>query len=259
MPLSDGRFARCVNDKLVVNLAFKETNYEHDYFDTEYKTQYGKSYTADYQAILARNGLRHDKLKPFVNDQAHPSVLEIGSAAGYFLKIMQTEGYAVTGWEISKTMANYASSRGLKTIRQDFLKGAIAHEKKRLPPYDIVAMFYVLEHLNPQAKIWQHLKRLVRPGGYLVLALPSASGPFFHFNRKQWYATHPSDHAVDYSPKSLRLVGRQFGFSLRHASSEGIHPQRFPLGGVTPFKNMYSALLKRLAISDTIFVILERV
>lgn len=257
-PLSDKRFGICPTDKLVVNGAYEFRRYEHDYFEQEYRNQYGRSYTQDRQAILARNEIRFAKLKELAPVATHPQVLEVGSAAGYFLKIMQEAGYSVRGWEISQAMTKYANARGIKTVRQDFLKGAALHEKQQKQPYDIVAMFYVLEHIPEQKLAWQKLANLVRPGGYLLLALPSADGPTFRFHRQRWYDTHPLDHSVDYSPRSLKLAARQFGFQLVVAHSEGIHPQRFPLGSVSLLARLYHLALVNAPISDTIFAILQR-
>ncbi len=257
-PLSDKRFGVCDKDKLVVNGAYEFRRYEHDYFEKEYRDQYGRSYTEDRQAILARNEIRFAKIKKFAPALTHPQVLEVGSAAGYFLKIMQEAGYTVRGWEISAAMTKYSNARGIKTIRQDFLKGAALHEKQKKQPYDIVAMFYVLEHIPEQKRVWQSLAGLVRPGGYLLLALPSADGPTFRFHRQRWYDTHPLDHSVDYSPRALRLTGRAFGFELVAAYSEGIHPQRFPLGSVRVLARLYRLALENAPIGDTIFAILQR-
>ncbi len=256
--LSDARFGYCTADKLVVNLAYQPVKYEEDYFNKEYKNQYGRAYTADRQAILERNRIRLGQLRPFFSAQSHPQLLEIGSAAGYFLKIMQEEEFTVRGWEISQTMSQYANARGLKTIRQDFFKGAKAHAKKQTQPYDVLAMFYVLEHLADQNAAWLHFANLVRPGGFLLIALPSAAGPTFRFDRKKWYETHPVDHAVDYTPAGLRAVGARFGFALRAAFSEGKHPTRFPLGKFGFMQRLYLKALDRAAISDTIFAVLER-
>ncbi|HMV37349.1 MAG TPA: class I SAM-dependent methyltransferase [Turneriella sp.] len=256
--LSDKRFGVCSKDGLVVNGAYEFRRYEHDYFEQEYRNQYGRSYTEDRQAILARNEIRFAKLKELAPVATHPQVLEVGSAAGYFLKIMQEAGYAVRGWEISEAMTKYSNARGIKTVRQDFLRGAALHEKQQKQPYDIVAMFYVLEHIPEQKLAWQKLAGLVRPGGYLLLALPSAGGPTFHFHRQRWYDTHPLDHSVDYSPRSLKLAGRQFGFKLVSAFSEGIHPQRFPLGAYRLPGRLYRAALEHAPLGDTIFAILLR-
>lgn len=257
-PLSDRRFGVCRKDGLVVNGAYEFRRYEHDYFEKEYCNQYGRSYTEDRQAILARNEIRFAKVKELAPVATHPQVLEVGSAAGYFLKIMQEAGYSVRGWEISEAMTKYANARGIKTVRQDFLKGAKQHEKQKKQPYDIVAMFYVLEHIPEQRLVWQKLAVLVRPGGYLLLALPSADGPTFRFHRQRWYDTHPLDHSVDYSPRSLRLAGRQFGFELVAAYSEGIHPQRFPLGSYRIAAWLYRRALENAPLGDTIFAILQR-
>jgi SAM-dependent methyltransferase len=257
-PLSDRRFGVCRKDGLVVNGAYEFRRYEHDYFEKEYCNQYGRSYIQDRQAILARNEMRFAKIKELAPVATHPQVLEVGSAAGYFLKIMQEAGYSVRGWEISEAMTKYANARGIKTLRQDFLRGAQQHEKQKKQPYDIVAMFYVLEHIAEQRLVWQKLASLVRPGGYLLLALPSADGPTFRFHRQRWYDTHPLDHSVDYSPRSLRLAGRQFGFELVAAYSEGIHPQRFPLGSYRIAAWFYRRALENAPLSDTIFAILRR-
>lgn len=257
-PLSDARFAVCSADRLVVNLAYEHHRYEHDYFEKEYKNQYGRSYTEDRQAILARNQLRYEKISHLVTPESHPQVLEAGSAAGYFLKVMQEAGFSVRGWEISEAMTKYANARGIKTTKQDFLKGARAHQKQNKSPYDIVAMYYVIEHIKEQAETWQALTALVRPGGYLLLALPSASGPMFRFHRRQWYETHPIDHSVDYSPAALRRIGQNFGFTLVQCSSEGIHPARFPGGSNALLAKLYRKALEKAPLADTIFAVLRR-
>ena len=256
--LSDRRFAVCPNEGVVVNLAYEFRRYEHDYFEKEYKNQYGRSYTADRQSILERNQKRFQHIAHIVSHRSHPQVLEIGSAAGYFLKIMQDHGFLVHGWEISAAMAKYANARGLKTTQQDFLKGARQHQARKRRPYDIIAMFYVLEHLPEQAEVWQHLTTLVRPGGYLLLALPSAAGPMFRFHRGEWYASHPTDHKIDYSPDSLRLTAKKFGFATVATFSEGIHPHRFPMGRFRVMHRLYRKVLEAAPLADTIFAVLRR-
>lgn len=257
-PLSDRRFAWCKRERVVVNLGYEFRRYEHDYFEKEYKNQYGRTYTADRQSILARNKQRYEQIRERISPATHPQVLEVGSAAGYFLKIMHDEGYAVHGWEISAAMTKYANARGLKTTQQDFLKGAAQHVKRERKPFDIVAMFYVLEHLPEQAQVWHYLSNLVKPSGYLLLALPSAAGPMFRFHRGEWYASHPTDHKIDYSPESLRLTGKRFGFVLETVSSEGIHPHRLPLGRFAPLGRLYRKVLEAAPLADTIFTVLKR-
>lgn len=258
IPLSDPQFAFCKNDKLVFNCAYEATAYEHNYFDKEYAAQYGKAYTADRAAILGRNAARYKIASNFFSATTHARVLEVGSAAGYFLETMQSQGFTVCGWEISKTMTAYAKKRGLKTLQQDFMSGVKRHAKSKTAAYDVLALFYVLEHLPDQVTAWRAMARLVRPGGFLLLALPSAAGPMFRFHRRRWFETHPKDHAVDYTPQGVARVGMRFGFRLVKAASEGVHPDRFPLGKAWGINKLYKTLIERRPVADTFFAILEK-
>lgn len=251
-------FAECPKDGLLLNLNATERDYAPTYFDAEYKAQYGKSYLDDHEALRARNTIRLEKITPLMNAQSHPRVLEVGSAAGFFLGAMRERGHAVQGWEISPTMAKYAKSQSVETECQDFFDGVRKWQKKKMPPFDILALFYVLEHLKEQKTAWENFNLLVRPGGYLLLALPSYGGPTFRFNRLEWTKTHPSDHVVDYAPKTLTRIAPQFGFHAVSISSEGIHPQRFPGGANKLLSYVYRLALKHAPISDTIFAILKR-
>jgi len=257
-PLSNPHFALCKKDKIIFNLAHETTAYEQDYFDKEYSAQYGKSYTADREAILLRNAARQRLTSDFFTATTHPRVLEVGSAAGYFLETMHSKGFTVCGWEISRTMADYAKQRGFQTQPQDFMSGAKRHAKSKAAPYDVLALFYVLEHLPDQPQVWRCMAHLVRPGGFLLLALPSAAGPMFRFHRQRWFQTHPKDHALDYTPQGVARVGARFGFRLVKAMSEGIHPNRFPFGKIWGIDKLYKILIERRPVADTFFAILEK-
>ncbi|MBV6494433.1 MAG: hypothetical protein LDLANPLL_02466 [Turneriella sp.] len=256
--LDNTNFALCPKDALIVNLKHKPFEYEKNYFDNGFETQYGKSYLNDKETILAKARFRIKKAERYFTAKTHPYVLEVGSAAGFFLEELRTKGFRTEGWEISKTMANYANAQRIHTVRQDFFVGAKMHKNKNAKPYDVLALFFVLEHFAEQRKAWESLSHLIRKGGYLLLSIPSYQGPTFRFARKKWYKTHPEDHAVDYSPKAIKCVGARFGFSLCAVFSEGIHPQRFPLGNFFPLSCMYRKLIENFPISDTLFAILER-
>lgn len=251
-------FRKCPRHKILINTTYRVLSYEEDYFGAEYKTQYGKDYLSDRESLMKRNSERISQTKEYFSSQSHKKVLEVGSAAGFFLELMQQKGYDVTGYEISRKMATYAAERGIKTIQGSFMNLPAEHPELLKAPFDIVAAFYVLEHFAEQKTAWKILSNLTRTGGYLLLTLPSYSGPVYMFNKDHWAKTHPPDHAVDYSPEALKVVANEFGFKLKKVKSEGIHPSRFPLGKYFPFNLIYSTFQKNSACSDTIFAILEK-
>lgn len=251
-------FRQCPKHKILVNSRYKVLSYEEDYFGAEYKAQYGKEYLADKDALWQRNARRFDLASACFSAQSHKRVLEVGSAAGFFLELMQQKGFETTGIEISRQMSDYANKRGITTIHGSFTQVLADYPDLPRTPFDVVAAFYVLEHFPDQKSIWQNFSQLTRSGGFLLLALPSYAGPAFLFNKAHWGQTHPADHAVDYSPLALKRVSAEFDFRVRKTTSEGIHPQRFPMGKYFPLRQCYTWLQKITAFSDTIFAILEK-
>ena len=105
---------------------------------------------------------------------------------------------------------------------------------------------------------WEAAHELLHYGGLLALAVPSLFGPSFYFNKKRWILEHPTDHFIDYSPTSLKKIGKAYSFQLLDIYAEGIHPERFPLGKIPILKGVYRAFQRSTAFADTIFVIFRR-
>lgn len=252
-------FERCPQDYLIWNTQYSKTKYENEYFQTEYRLQYGREYLADKPSIVKRMNERwniFEKLVPKSYPEK-PRLLEFGSAAGFFLEIAMQSGWDPEGWEVSRLMSEYANHHGLKTrcgsITDLSKKNARSNQNK----FDCVAAFYLLEHLENQPHFWSTVKQMLKPGGHLLLALPSSFGPLFYFDFESWQISHPKDHIVDYSPASLTKIAAYYGFRVLHSSIESTHPDRFKInnyaGVVFP---ALSEIQKRLVFSDTFFSIL---
>ncbi len=170
--------------------------YDDDYFLTEYKTQYGRTYVED-EPNLRRLARRRLALLPEIapTRSAHaPRLLEIGCACGFFLDEARQVGYATEGLEISPYAATFARQQLKLDVRQgSFLE----HGDGPRGPFDVVAAFFVLEHFAAQAGAFRKIAELLRPGGLLLFALPSTRGPLFECSPETWARTHP--------PRSTRL------------------------------------------------------
>ena len=251
-------FAQCPQDKAIIHLNHQVAHYEENYFNSEYKIQYGKSYLDDRENLHRKNRERIDRALKYFSALTHPRLCEVGASAGFFLEVMRDHGFECEGWEISSLMTEHAKQSGLRMKNQDFFAGVAAHRLNHESPFDILAFFYVLEHFADQKYAWECIRDLLRPGGALLLALPSTYGPTFYFNRPHWIQTHPKDHAIDYSPRALTIIGNKFGFKPLAFFSEGIHPSRFPLGGFPILKSFYALIQKKTSFSDTFFAIMKK-
>lgn len=248
-------FYKCPRCGNLYNSGYKTTAYEGDYFEDEYKKQYGLSYIDDKKNIQKKMFTRLNHIKKYMNQTEGKRLLEIGSAAGFFLEIASDSGFLSQGWEISAYMSEYANKQGNKTTQGNFLD---LLDNEKTGNFDLVCAFYSIEHFQCQKKIWQGLSRLLNKGGLLALTVPSYFGPVYYFQKEQWIKTHPVDHFVDYSPSGIKKVCSLFGFKLLQAFPDAYHPERFIFGRSIIFRKFYTMLQKKLVFSDTIFLILQK-
>ena len=94
-------------------------------------------------------------------------VLDFGSGGGYLLKNIQTQGQKI-GVEVNQTARNTAKQNGIMCV-----------ESIREVPdssVDVLISNYALEHVDNPYFYINEFKRVVRPGGKIVLCLPHEVG-----------------------------------------------------------------------------------
>lgn len=256
-------FFRCTHCGLIHYKDAQSVSYESDYFNKEYKDQYGKNYTQDEETI--RN-LGQKRFKKFFQYASHlknassniklkRSFLEVGSAAGFFLHEAKKFGFSIEGWEISKEMSEYANQKGILTLNGDFYS---LYEKNKNRKFHIIAAFYVMEHLDYAEKFWNNISNLLEKNGYLLISLPNSYGPVFYFNPLGWEKSHPKDHFYDYNPRSLKIGAALFGLKCLYCGPENLHPERFPMGNNIFMKKVYNYIQQKFYFADTIFCIFQK-
>ena len=254
-------FEKCLTCKTIFYLKAKNIHYGEKYFLKEYKNQYGKSYFSDKVNLQKKMQWRMDHFFQRVNLQEQfPNekicLLEVGSAAGFFLELMPKYNIIAEGWEFSSFMSRHAKNNGLNSIAGDFF--SIYSPQSHSQKFHIIASFYCIEHIANQKKLWEAFYAILKPKGFLLISIPSYFGPLFYFHYKKWIMSHPMDHFVDYSLHSLKKVALKFQFRFIQAFSEGLHPERFPLGNHAALQPIYKFFQKKFCFSDTIFIILQK-
>lgn len=236
----------------------------------EYMSQYKKSYYEDEPNLRAMAKRRLSNLAKLVRqiDEANGdskdsnsllqnnSLLEIGSAAGFFLDEAKSLGYKSKGLELSPKEVEYSKTKlGLDVERLSVLSVA---EREWKESFSVIAAFFVIEHIDDIEGIWKRLQAWTRPGGYLYLAVPSSFGPSFQTNPKEWFRTHPSDHFFDYSVHSLKKLLSILGFDVNYVRPMSYHSYRdLGLRGKLP-EWLYRLYANQFAYGDTIELIARK-
>ncbi|MCB1180279.1 MAG: class I SAM-dependent methyltransferase [Leptospiraceae bacterium] len=227
----------------------KTREYKDSYFLDEFKAQYNKTYYEDEPNLRNLAVKRLSILQKFL-DPNGKKLLELGSAAGFFLSEAKKIGYIPKGVEISSTEVEYARSLGLNVEKISFLE--FSTDEK----FDIICAFFVIEHFPDQEIIFEKIFSLLAPGGFVFLAIPSLYGPSYLTNPENWFENHPSDHFVDYSPKSLEKIFQKFQSQIVFRGPMSYHPGR-DLGwrGKFPAKYFYRILADMDCYGDTIQIL----
>jgi len=96
-------------------------------------------------------------------------VLDVGCATGVFLDGMRRWGWQAYGVEPNPVASAYARERlGLDVVTAELEVAGLADEY-----YDVVTFWDVLEHVPDPRRTLAEARRVLRPGGLLVLSLPS--------------------------------------------------------------------------------------
>src|SRR6185436_4002116 len=97
------------------------------------------------------------------------SLLDVGCGDGHFLEVAQRGGWRGDGIEFSPEGARRAAAR----LKRPIAVGHLASASLLPGPYDVVTLWHVLEHLPEPRPMLQAVRRRLRPGGLLVVAVPN--------------------------------------------------------------------------------------
>lgn len=136
-------------------------------------------------------------------------ILEIGCSSGLLMLALRDAGYSdVTGIDVSDTAIEAARRRGLQNVarmdaaRLDFPDAA----------FDLVIASDVLEHIPHDGAALREWRRVLRPGGELVLFVPA---------HQSLWSRHDevNQHQRRYQAAELRRLTEDAGFRVHRTSS----------------------------------------
>jgi 2-polyprenyl-3-methyl-5-hydroxy-6-metoxy-1,4-benzoquinol methylase len=238
-------------------------SYNKEYFSGKYEAQYGKSYLQDEPNI--RNFAR-ERIIVLEKILGHPlkgsDLLDAGCAFGFFLDESRKRGATVTGLELIPDAVRYARRRlHLKVLHED-----LATFSPLRNSYDVITLWYVLEHFKDPDRILLRMTQALRPGGILALSVPHSRGYSFLCDMKSALKERPRDHYFDFSIRSFKFIARLYGLRVVKIVVRGIHWTRFrqrcrlfswlPDGKI--FHQLFSSICRILRLGDTMEVYLRK-
>jgi len=208
--------------------------YEREYFFDFYKKQYGKTYLDDFPNIKEVGKRRLKIIKSLSHGrETKPTLLDIGCAYGTFLAAADEEAFSPYGIDPAEDAIRYVQQKlGLPAVHGFFPHSSLLIPNSSSPPlYDVVTLWFVIEHFTDCAAVLSAIKKILKPGGILAFSTPSFSGISGRSSLRGFLSASPADHWTVWSVSTCKKALALAGFKVKKTVSIGHHPERFPLLG----------------------------
>jgi 2-polyprenyl-3-methyl-5-hydroxy-6-metoxy-1,4-benzoquinol methylase len=141
-------------------------------------------------------------------------ILDIGAGTGEFLAVAGKDGWKTVGVEPSDKAKGIAKSKGVSFVENT--------SELESHCFDVISMWHVLEHVPNLDQQIKELKRLLKPTGTLIVAVPN----FKSFDAKHyghfWAAYDVPIHFWHFSKKAIELL-----FAKENMHLQKVLPMKF--------------------------------
>jgi SAM-dependent methyltransferase len=135
-------------------------------------------------------------------------LVDIGCGTGSFLAVAKARGWDVLGVEIDADARKICATSGVSTISPTALHTIPDRSA------DAVTLWHALEHIHDLRGTLQHCKRILKPNGILIVAVPNISSPEAKMYGTTWAGIEVPIHLYHFTPDSMRRVLEEEGFLL---------------------------------------------
>lgn len=189
----------------------------------------------DARAAGRRETLAHRRVQAVAALLGRPArglkLLDVGCSSGVFLASARKLGCTVQGVEPAPRAAESARALGLEVFN-----GMLEQARFADCSFDAVTLFEVIEHLAAPIPLLEEIRRVLRPGGILLVGTGNGASWTVQALGAHWdyfSIDRHGGHISFYNPGSMRLAAQRSGFDLVRLETRNVNLQeryrRLPL------------------------------
>jgi 2-polyprenyl-3-methyl-5-hydroxy-6-metoxy-1,4-benzoquinol methylase len=158
---------------------------------------------------LVREYAIKNKIDLINKEQKKGKLLDVGCGTGDFLFAAKNNGWNVTGIEPNKNARKIANKKNTNTIFD-------TTKLENLPTdsFDVITLWHVLEHLPNLEKQIEVFKKLLKPNGTIIIAVPNYNSFDANYYKEYWAAYDVPRHLWHFSQNSIKNLFEKFQIKL---------------------------------------------
>jgi len=177
------------------------------------------------------------------------TILDIGCGTGDFLESCKNNNWNISGIEPNMAARNITikkTEENIKTNIEELLED-------NLNSFDVISMWHVLEHVSNLKEYIASLKKLLKPNGILIVAVPNYKSHDADYYGKYWAAYDVPRHLWHFSKRSIDLLFNDFGLTVINtlpmrfdAYYVSLLSEKYKTGKSNPVRAFYRGFISNL-------------
>jgi 2-polyprenyl-3-methyl-5-hydroxy-6-metoxy-1,4-benzoquinol methylase len=190
--------------------------------------------------------------------------LDVGAGTGAFASYMQQSGWNVTALEPDEEARKKAAEIYSLQLEKSSKLFELAENS-----FDVITLWHVIEHVHSLHEYVGQLKKMLKQGGALFIAVPNYTSYDAFLYDKFWAAYDVPRHLYHFSPVAMRRLIQQHGLQLKQIKPMWLDSfyvsllsEKYKSGSTNLVKGFwngavsnYKALLKKERSSSLIYII----
>ena len=186
-------------------------------------------------------------------EQEKGSLLDIGCGTGDFISAAKKNGWSVMGIEPNEEARAKANSKTDNTVFDTSKLESLSADS-----FDVITLWHVLEHL-PNLEEQVHLfKKLLKPNGTLIIAVPNHNSFDANYYNEFWAAWDVPRHLWHFSQTSIKNLFGKFQIELNKTIPMkfdsfyvSLLSEKYKTGKKNPFKAFWIGFRSNLKAKHT--------
>jgi len=138
------------------------------------------------------------------------TLLDVGCGGGKYLSFLRERGYRISGIEVNAELAEHLRSEfGLQVYEEPITRAPIPEAS-----FDVVTLWWVLEHTHDPLSTLRAAHRALRPGGTIVVSLQNFASIGRLLFGTTWHHLDVPSHLYHFEPRTLRDILRRANFEV---------------------------------------------